>query len=88
VPGNTTLPASFAYSSKPSWFGSAPWPPIGPDVTGQTVNGTNGTATWAAQSVGGHVAQIPALSCYKDVMGGPADGNGNVLTFNAASCYP
>jgi hypothetical protein len=29
-----TLPASFFRSSKPAWFGSTPWPPIGPDVTG------------------------------------------------------
>jgi hypothetical protein len=29
-----SLPASFIYTSKPSWFGSVPWPPIGPDVAG------------------------------------------------------
>lgn len=31
---NHSLPASLYLSSKPSWFGSVPWPPIGPNVTG------------------------------------------------------
>jgi len=30
---------------------------------------------------------IPARRCY-NAMGGPADGTGAVLTFNAAACYP
>jgi hypothetical protein len=29
-----TLPASLYRTSKPSWWGSQPWPPIGPDVAG------------------------------------------------------
>jgi hypothetical protein len=29
-----TLPASLVVSSKPSWFGTLNWPPIGPDVPG------------------------------------------------------
>jgi len=33
-----TLPNSYYYSSKPSWFGSCPWPPIGPDVNGYAVD--------------------------------------------------
>jgi hypothetical protein len=28
------IPVSLGYSSKPSWFGSLHWPPIGPDVSG------------------------------------------------------
>ena len=28
------LPASMYLTSKPSWFGDLPWPPIGPDVPG------------------------------------------------------
>ncbi|MEK7635598.1 MAG: glycosyl hydrolase family 28-related protein [Patescibacteria group bacterium] len=31
---NQTLPSSLYLSSKPSWWGSQPWPPIGPDVAG------------------------------------------------------
>ena len=29
-----SIPASLRHSSKPSWFGSLPWPAIGPDVSG------------------------------------------------------
>jgi hypothetical protein len=29
-----TLPTSLYLSAEPSWFGSTPWPPIGPDVAG------------------------------------------------------
>jgi hypothetical protein len=35
--GQGAMPASFYLSSKPSWFGSNPWPPIGPDVSGGNV---------------------------------------------------
>ena len=37
-PGTTdhTLPASMYLSSTPSWWGSVPWPAIGPDVSGLT----------------------------------------------------
>ena len=31
---DTTLPASLYLTAKPSWWGSQPWPPIGPDVPG------------------------------------------------------
>ena len=37
--------------------------------------------------VGGHAYTIPAQDCYSNIMGGPADGTGNVLSFNAATCY-
>jgi hypothetical protein len=30
---------------------------------------------------------IPAQVCYSSVMNGPADGSGNVLNFDASSCY-
>src|SRR5207247_8346688 len=49
VPSSTTLPASFYLSAKPAFFGSVPWPAIGPDVTGGS-----------EPSVGGHNAKIPA----------------------------
>ena len=73
-----TLPASFYYSAKPNWWPSAKaWPPIGPVVTGGNI-----------ASLGGHVYSIPAKDCYLNVMGGPVDGTGNPLTFNASTCYP
>lgn len=77
VPSDNNLPASFYYSSTPSWWPSGKaWPPIGPDVTGGNVS-----------SVGGHVYTIPAQDCFLTTMGGPSDGTGPVLTFNAQTCY-
>lgn len=35
--GQAAFPASFYLTAKPSWFGSTPWPPIGPDITGGDV---------------------------------------------------
>jgi len=77
VPQTQALPPSFYYSSKPSWWpASTPWPPIGPDVTSGNVANS-----------GGHAYTIPAQDCYNS-MGGSADGNSNVLSFNASNCYP
>lgn len=43
VPSTTTLPASFIYSSMPSWWPSGKaWPDIGPDVTGGNVGQCSG----------------------------------------------
>jgi len=75
--GQSAMPASFYRSSMPSWWPSTkPWPPIGPDVTGGNI-----------PSVGGHAYTIPAEDCYLNTMGGPSDGTGNVLSFNAGNCY-
>lgn len=68
-----TLPPSFYLSSKPAWFGSVRFPPIGPDVLGGI-------------GPGGHANKIPAEVCYENVMGG-TDGTGSPLAFNADSCY-
>lgn len=71
------LPASFYFSGKPSWWGSTiPWPPIGPDVASGNI-----------PNVGGHANMNPAMACYMNVMGGPANGSGSALMFNADSCY-
>src|SRR5260370_25546157 len=71
-----TLPASFYLSSKPSWWGTMPWPAVGPDVTGGNVADT-----------GGHVYHNPAANCYLNVMGGLVNGSSGPLTFNADTCY-
>jgi len=77
VPSSQALPASFYLSAKPGWWpADKGWPPIGPDVTGGNI-----------ANVGGHAYTIPAQDCYMNVMGGPADGTGNPLTFKAAACY-
>ena len=102
VPANHNLPASFVYTSTPSWWPAGkPWPPIGPDVTsgniGQCVNGTySGNmglsagqctgGTFTANINGGHANSIPAMACYFS-MGGPPDGSGNALSFNASACH-
>ncbi len=76
VPSSQALPASFYRSTQPSWWGIMPWPAIGPDVTGGNISG-----------VGGHAYMTPAAACYTNTMAGPANGVGNVLSFNAATCY-
>lgn len=59
VPSDHVLPASYYYTSKPSWFGAVAWPPIGPDVTGAN-GGGNGSA-----DTSGHVNKIPAQLCWE-----------------------
>ena len=79
LPASHKLPASFYLPAKPSWWGSMPWPAIGPDVTG----GTDST---------GHVYANPAEVCYKSCAIDPAypeDISGlHVLVFNASKRYP
>lgn len=76
VPSSHTLPASFYITSgTPSWWvfpsGSiAPFPGIGPDVTGGN-----------QANVGGYAWENPAMNCYKNVMGGPSNGTGSALSF-------
>ena len=55
-----TLPASFYRSSKPAYWGSVPWPAIGPDVSGGT-------------GPGGFVYKNPAQVCFET---SPKDGTG------------
>jgi hypothetical protein len=72
APSDQTLPASYYYTSRPSWFApGVAWPPIGPDVTGGNSFGDNT----------GRVHKIPALLCWesRNLAGGG--------TFSAASCY-
>lgn len=97
-----TLPASLYYSSIPSWWTSAKnWPPIGPDVSSGNVGVCTGTyggsqGTNSSQCIGGtltaawasHVTSIPAQDCYLSTMGGPPNGSGSALSFNAGKCYP
>ncbi len=81
--------------------GTVPFPPIGPDVSGGN-GGTFNSGTYAhgtcpvgtisggatcQSTYAGHVSVIPAMSCYFNVMGGPTDGSGSVLAFDASNCY-
>lgn len=54
VPTDQTIPNSYYYASKPSWFGNRPWPLIGPDVTGGDGDPS------------GHVYKNPAQLCWED----------------------
>jgi hypothetical protein len=53
VPSRHALPPSFYLSGQPSWFGSTPFPPNGPDVTGGNIS-----------YVGGYANNIPAANCF------------------------
>lgn len=78
IPSTETLPPSEFLNAMPAWWPVAkPWPPIGPEVTGGNIAGT-----------GGHAYTLPAQDCYLNIIGGPADGTGTVLTFNRTTCYP
>jgi hypothetical protein len=95
------LPPSLYYTSVPSWWPSGKaWPPIGPDVSSGNVGTCSGTysgaqATSSSQCSGGalstawasHVTSIPAQDCYLNVMSGPPDGSGGLLSFDANTCY-
>jgi hypothetical protein len=48
---STTLPPSLYLAGRPGWWGTMPWPPIGPDVVG-------------GQDPAGHVYRNPAQACY------------------------
>lgn len=101
VPSDHNLPASFYLPSKPSWFGSLPWPAIGPDVSGGNLGLCSGgphnrvAATSNSQcaggtlvtSLGGHANTNPAMNCYLNIMGGPPGGTGSVMAFDPNACY-
>ncbi len=55
--GQSAMPPSFYLTSKPSWFGSTPWPAIGPDVS----TGTVGECTGALNTPG-HFSGLPATN--------------------------
>jgi len=75
IPASQTLPASFYLASKPAFWGSQPWPAIGPEVNGGDV-----------PNVGGHAYRIPARVCFENVLGGTF-GDTAPKTFNASKCY-
>jgi hypothetical protein len=73
VPGNQTLPPSLYRSARPAWWVSAPWPAIGPDVSGGDIPG-----------VDGHAFRIPARICYEN---GAKNAAGALTNFDARRCY-
>jgi hypothetical protein len=100
--GQSAMPASFCYSSKPSFLGSVPFPVAGPDVSngdlGNCAGGSYaGMAAMSASQCGkdgtlvtawaGHANANAAMDCFLNVMHGTPDGAGGVLPFNASTCY-
>jgi hypothetical protein len=78
VPVSQSLPASFYLSVKPSWWGTMPWPPIGPDVSGGNIS-----------TADGHAYKIPAQVCWDAMPLDPAyiGDPAGVRIFSAANCY-
>jgi hypothetical protein len=52
-----TIPDSLFYPSKPAFFGSLQWPPIGPDVSGLVTN-TPAKARWNAFLTSGNLDDL------------------------------
>ncbi len=76
LPASQVLPPSLYRSSRPSWWGSMPWPAIGPDVNGGDIPG-----------YAGHAYKIPARRCYESAAIDPAYGNASVRFFDPEGCY-
>ena len=84
VPASETLPASFYLTSKPNWFGSLPWPAIGPDVTGGNIGQCTGTFDVAGQFNG--TAARSSSQCVGSSLNASA-WDGHVNTNAAMKCY-
>jgi len=72
---------SFYLTGKPTWWvfpsgTTAPWPAIGPDITGGNIPG-----------ISGHAYHNPAANCFLNVLGGKTDGSSGPLSFDARNCY-
>jgi hypothetical protein len=84
---SAACPQSFYLSGEPSWFGSAAWPPIGPDVTGGNIaqcTGTLSTANGAGAAQGGlptTTASVCGTSATTSAWGGHVSAN------PAMACY-
>src|SRR2546426_1144751 len=76
VPATHVLPPSLYLSAKPSWWGTVPWPAIGPDVAGGDILG-----------YAGHVYKNPARRCYENAAIDPAYGSSGVRIFDPETCY-
>ena len=82
--GQPPLPASFYLTSKPSWFGSLPWPSIGPDITGGNI--VYCTGTWNTTS---QMAGVPVTSGTQCPVSGTTTVGwaGHVNAIPSLNCY-
>jgi hypothetical protein len=67
---------SLYLSVQPPFWGSQPWPAVGPDITGGNI-----------ANAGGHAYHNPAAICYLQTLGGKVDGSSGILNFDATTCY-
>src|SRR3984893_8168954 len=81
--GQSSFPASFYLSGKPSWFGSIPWPSIGPDVTNGNVGQCAGTLNTAGKFNG--LAATNASQCAGSGLN--TAWGGHVNANPAMACY-
>lgn len=81
VGGQSVMPSSFYLSSKPAWFGSHTWPPIGPDVTSGDVGQCNGTLN-VANRYNGLAVTASGTGCTK-----VSGWNGQVFATPSFDCY-
>jgi len=95
--------SGLSFNKNPTRGTCEPFPWAGPDVTGGDLGTCNsgtylgsqvrvgssqcGGGVTITQLPGGHANLNPAMSCYLDIMGGPPDGTGSMLTFSPSSCY-
>jgi hypothetical protein len=82
--GQSAMPASLYLSSKPSWFGSIPWPPIGPDVSGGNVGQCSGSPVANSGTMAG-VAATSSSQCVGTSLTSPAWG-GHLNANPAMNC--
>jgi Right handed beta helix region len=82
--GQPALPASFYLTTKPSWFGSLPWPAIGPDVTGGNIGQCSGTLNTPGKFAG--LAATSSAQCAGAALNSAAWG-GHVNTNPAMNCF-
>jgi hypothetical protein len=76
VPATQALPPSLYLSARPSWWGTMPWPAMGPDVAGGDILG-----------YAGHAYKIPARRCYETASIDPVYGSSNVRFFDPEACF-
>lgn len=82
--GMGALPASLYLSAKPAWWGSVPWPAIGPDVTGGSVGQCAGSLNVSGQFNG--VAATSSSQCKGSSLTTSAWG-GHVNATPAMNCF-
>lgn len=80
--GQPALPASFYLTSKPAWFQSITFPPIGPDVSGGNVIQCGGSLNTVGKFNG-----VPAINTSANCTAGGTGWAGHVNANPAMACY-